>query len=177
MGGQLKQLGRQAGVIADDDSLFDGVFQLADVAIPGMLLQLGLGTFGEADQRLVVAFAEAGNEHFGQRDNVLGALPERRDFQMYRVDSVQQVFAEFVPLHHVLKIAVGGANQADVDRNRGVAAYTDNAAALDGCQQFGLQVIGQVAYFVQEEGTLVGRFKLAGTVGMCVGVSAFDVAE
>lgn len=48
---------------------------------------------------------------------------------------------------------------------------------MDGGQQFGLQMVGEIAYFIEKEGAAAGCFELAGTVGMGIGERAFYVAE
>ena len=60
--------------VTDDDCLLDGMLQLADVAIPRMLLQLLLGLFGEGERALVVLLAEALDEKLGQGDDVFLAF-------------------------------------------------------------------------------------------------------
>lgn len=43
--------------------------------------------------------------------------------------------------------------------------------------EFGLQMVGEIAYFIEKEGAAAGCFELAGTVGMGIGERAFHVAE
>lgn len=85
------------------------------------------------------------------------------------IDAVEQVFAEFASLHGGLQIAVGGTNKAYIDRYGAVTSYPDNAAALKNGKQLSLQVIGQIAYFVQKERPPFGCLKFTGSVGMCIG--------
>lgn len=153
------------------------MFQFADIAVPGVERKFLAGAVRQLDRGLVILLAEAGDEKFCKGDDVFGPLAQRGYLEMYRVDAVQQVLAEFAFCHHLGQIAVCSANQPYVYGNGSVAAYTDNAAALDGGQQFGLQMVGEIAYFIEKEGAAAGCFELAGTVGMGIGERAFHVAE
>ena len=88
------------------------------------------------------------------------------------VDAVEQVFTEFSFVHHFGQVAVGGADKADIYRNRRIAAHSHDAAALDGGQQFGLQVIGRLPISSRKERAVVGNLELSGTVGMGIGERA-----
>ena len=66
------------------------------------------------------------------------------------IDTIEQIFSEFSVIYHFLQITVGGTNQADVDRHRAIASHSHDASSLNGSQQFGLQMIGQVSYLVKE---------------------------
>ena len=51
---------------------------------------------------------------------------------MYRIDTIQQVLAELLFLYHLLQVPVRGADQADIDGDRGIATYPYDAPALQG---------------------------------------------
>ena len=53
---------------------------------------------------------------------------------MYRIDTIQQVLAELLFLYHLLQVPVRGADQADIDGDRGIATYPYDASALQGGQ-------------------------------------------
>ena len=72
------------------------------------------------------------------------------------VDAVEQVFTEFSFVRHFGQVAVGGANKADVYGDRRIAAHPYDAATLNGCQQLGLQMIGEIADFIKKERAVVG---------------------
>lgn len=63
-----------------------------------------------------------------------GPLPQGRDLYVYRIDTIQQVLAELLFLYHLLQVPVRGADQADIDGDRGIAAYPYDATALQGGQ-------------------------------------------
>ncbi len=73
-----------------------------------------------------------------------------RKGDMDRIDTVVEILAETPFAHQRFQVHVGGADQADIHRSGLSAADPDDAAALDGTQQFGLQMQGDVAYFVKE---------------------------
>ena len=51
------------------------------------------------------------------------AAPQGRDLYVYRIDTIQQVLAELLFLYHLLQVPVRGADQADIDGDRGIATY------------------------------------------------------
>ena len=96
---------------------------------------------------------------------------------MYRVDAVEQVFAERRPGHHFRQVPVGGGNEAYVDRYFPVASQACDLTVLEDCQQFGLQADRQVAYLVQEQGAAAGGFEFTGTAFAGIGKGAFLMPE
>ena len=52
------------------------------------------------------------------------------------VDAIEQVLSEFAIVYHLLQVAVGGANQSDVDRNLRTSAHPYDASALQGGRSF-----------------------------------------
>ena len=118
----------------NNHGLFDGMFQFADITEPGLLLQFILCIRAEAHGGFTVDIAIFCQEYFSQRNNVFRTFAEGRYFYMYCVDTIQKVLTELLFLYHLLQIAVGGTDQADIYRDRGVASYPDDAAALDSRQ-------------------------------------------
>jgi len=77
----------------------------------------------------------------------------------------------------VVEIAVGGADDADIDFSRLVAADAFKLAFLQHAQQFGLQGQGQFADLVQKDGTEMRVFKTSGFGAVGPGKGSFFVAE
>ena len=114
--------------------------------------------------RLVVLRGVASEELFGQRQDVLAPLAERRQVDVDGVDAVEEVFAELPVGHHAEQVAVRGRYEADVHLHGRVAAQADDPSALDRRQEFRLQAGRQVADLVEEERAAVGHLEFARTV-------------
>ena len=96
---------------------------------------------------------------------------------MNGIDAVQQVFAELSVVYHFIQVAVGGTNQSDIGRLRGVASHLDEIPFLKYRKQFGLQVIRKVGNFIEKQRSAVGCLKTPDTVGMGIGKRTFDVTK
>ena len=62
----------------------------------------------------------------GEQRNVLAPVPERRQRHRNHVQAIEEILPERAFLHHLLQIAVGGGDHADIELHR--ARFTD---ALD----------------------------------------------
>ena len=153
------------------------MLQLAHVAIPRQPGHLLLGICREGQAWFVVHVGIALQEHPGQRHDVVGPFAEGRQVQLYGVDAVEQVFPELPPGHHLLQVAVGGAEQSHVHVDGLAASHAHDAAALQRREQLGLEGIAQVADLVEKQRTAVGQLKLARLVGLGIGESPLHMAE
>jgi hypothetical protein len=77
----------------------------------------------------------------------------------------------------VCDVLVGGGEDADVDRDRGVAADDVDDVLLQHAQQLGLERQRELADLVEEEGAAGGLAEPAGAVADGPGEGAADVAE
>src|SRR5689334_1558872 len=96
-----------------------------------------------------------------QYGDVARALAQRRSKYREHFQAVVEVGAEGLFLDHPGKIAIGGSNQADVDRDRARSAEAFDLTFLQGAQQFGLQIHWKLAYLVKEERALMRKFQPA----------------
>ena len=96
---------------------------------------------------------------------------------MDRIDPVKKVFTERAGRDHFRQVTVRRANQPDIDRHRRIAAHARHGTALDDRQQFGLQMVRQVADLVEKERPARGHFEFAGPVAAGIRKSPLDMAE
>jgi len=152
------------GVLNRDSQTLHQIFQLADVARPVVPLQKGQqpGTEGEV---LLILPAEAGQELVGQGEDILPPLAQRRNVNADDIEPVEEVRAEEAPLDGLLQIPVGGHQQAEVQLDALVAGEALNGFLLNELEELGLDVGGELADFVQEEGAVVGQLDLADLAG------------
>src|SRR2546423_11874053 len=90
-----------------------------------------------------------------QNRYVFLSLAQRRQVDVDDVQAVVEVLAETSLLHHLLQIAVGRGDDADVDLDRLHAAEAHELALLDDTQQLRLRLERNVADLVEENGPLV----------------------
>src|SRR5439155_21436658 len=105
------------------------------------------------------------------------ALAQRRQVDRHDGEAVEEVLAELAGADSLGKIAIGGRDDARVDRNGRSAADAVDYFFLEYAQQLGLPAGAEVADFVEKEGAAGGGFELARPRGVRVGESALLVAE
>ena len=88
-----------------------------------------------------------------------------------------KVLAEFLALDAFLQMAVGGGDDADVHLDGAVAADAFQFTFLKDAQQLGLDLRGDFADFVQQDGAVVGQFEPAFALGHGAGEGALFMAE
>ena len=155
----------------------DGVFQLADVALPAVRGQHPACVGGNRPQRHAVGVGIFLGKMLCQFEDVGRTVAQRRDLQVDDVETKQQVLAECAFAHGVGEVAVRGGDDADIDRHRLGAADAVDDALLDRAQQFGLQADVHLGDFVEQQ-RAAGRFlELADAAGDRAGEGALLVAE
>lgn len=166
-----------------DDEALDEVLELADVAGPGVLLEGGEGGVVDALDGEVVGDAVGAEEVLAEERDVAGALAERGEVDGDDVDAVVEVFAEAAGVDHLFEVFVGGADEAEVDFAKGATAEALDHVVFEDAQEFGLEREGEGGDFVEEEGSGVGEFDLAGASfggageGSALGAEEFGLDE
>src|SRR5262249_36838194 len=159
------------------EGALDGVLQLADVAGPVERDQRLEGVRRDALRRHLVLLGVPGEEVLDERRDVLTPRAQRRQLDVDDVETVEQVRPEAPVAHLRLEVAVGGADQADVDRHRSARAERGDLALLDGAQELGLQGEGDLGRLVQQQRAPRGGAEDAVVVGHGAGEGAATVAE
>ena len=95
----------------------------------------------------------------GQGRNIVDPIAQRRQRDLERVDAEHQVLAKLLLGDHLLQVAMGGADDADIDFKRLVVADAADLAAFEHAQQLGLHGLGQFADLVEEQRAAVGDFE------------------
>src|SRR6267142_124072 len=161
-------------MIAERDGAGDAVFQFADVAGPIVMQQalhrggsnLEIGASGIAVEKMM-------NEH----GNVGATVAQRGKMNGHDVQEEMKIFAESAVAISGFQVAIGGGDNAYVDRDVRIAAYWPNFLFLQDAQELGLHFEGQLADFIKEDRAAVGSLKEAGFCFYGAGERAFFVAE
>ena len=154
-----------------------GVFQLAHVAGPVVDGERAPRLLRQRPRRHAVRGGIFLDEIFGEFDHVGRPLAQRRDFQVHDVEAEQQILAEGAFAHRLGQIAVGGGDDADIDRHRPRAADAVDHALLDGAQQLGLQPHVHLGNLVEQQRAAVGLLEFADAARDRAGEGALLVAE
>jgi hypothetical protein len=166
------------GVAVDHEGeALNEVFELADVAGPCAGFEHLEGFGGEAFGRQIASGAVLGEVVVEQEGDVAFAVAEWRECDGDDTDAVEEVFAELALVDHLLKVVVGGSNEAEVDLARTLGADTLDGLFLEDAEQLALEEEWERADLVEEEGAAVGEFNLPGMGGVGSGEGTFFVAE
>ena len=112
-----------------------------------------------------------------QRQDVVGALGQRRQLQLHCVEPVVQVLAEAAVADHRRQVGIGGAHHTHFHLPLAIGAEALEAAGLEHAQQLHLPGQRQVADLVEEQGAAVCGLELALARSVRAGVGAGLGAE
>ena len=166
-GGEGSRRQAQLSACREDGRTLQDVVQLPHIAGPGIGLQLGPHRRGQLDGGTAVLPGEALQEGFGQIGDVSRPLPQGRDVNGEDAQPVEQVLAEAPFGHGLPQVLMGGGQQPYIHPPGLLAAQGIDLALLDGAQQLGLEVQGQVADLVQEQRAAIRQ--LEATLSRCHG--------
>ena len=112
-----------------------------------------------------------------QRNDILPALPQRRNVEGNQVEPVIQIPAERPLLHHLFKVAVRSGDDTHIDGNGARIAHTLDDLAIQYPEELYLRRQRQLADFVEKEGSPVGTLEIAAPPGLRPGERPFFIAE
>jgi hypothetical protein len=115
-----------------------------------------------------VAIKEVAREHH----DIGRALAQRGQVDGQDVESIEQVFAELALTDHLQRIAIGGADDADIDLAQMAIADARQRAGLEEAEELGLQREIHFPDFIEEEGAAIGEFGCALAIFMGAGKGA-----
>jgi hypothetical protein len=165
----------QAIRLAQRDHAAQQVTQLAHIAGPALLFKQEQQARIELDEAVLIAFL---GRQMAYQCAAVGALAQRRQRERHALQAVIQVFAELAQRDLFRQVAVGGADQADVEFDRRLAAERDHLAFFEHPQQARLQGDRHVADLIEEEGAGIRLQQLAALAFLAgAGKGAGPVAE
>src|SRR5690554_481049 len=99
-----------------------------------------------------------------QSSDILASLTQRWDMDAYHIEAMEQIVAEQMLGNLLLKVLVGGGNDAHIDLDRGGATDPIELAIGQNTQQPGLGVGRHIANFIQKQCATMSLFEAADTV-------------
>ena len=164
-------------VLGEQHGAVHGVFQLAHVAAPEVVLQQFADLRAERRRRHAVGLRVFGDEMLGERLDVLGTVAQGGQGDGHHVQPEIEVFAEIAPAHLFLEVAVRGGEQPDVHLDRLRAADAIDFPLLDGAQQLRLQPRVHLRDLVEQQSAAARLLELADASTDGAGEGAPLVAE
>jgi hypothetical protein len=161
----------------EKNSALHEIFELADVAGPGIVREGVHGVGGNVLDGFVEAAADFLDQVANEEGNVLATLAQRRDVDGENVEAIVEIAAEGALGDEPRKIAIGGGDDANVHALRAVAAEALEFLLLENAEELGLELERNVADFVEENGAAIGEFEAADFLVDGTGEGAAFVAE
>ncbi len=106
------------------------VFQLADVARPGILHQRGKAFFTEPQLRPAQTAGIERQEVVSQHGNVLAPLAQRRQGDGGHVKAVEEIFTKAAFTDRMGQVDVRGGNDPHIDLHRAAGAHAGDFTFL-----------------------------------------------
>jgi hypothetical protein len=100
----------------------------------------------------------------GKDTHVIQAVPQGRYLYWKDAQTKIQVSSESACLDLIFKIAIRGGDYAHIYSSRAILSYTLEDAFLQNAKQLALQFNGDLAYFIQEERSLIRQLEPADAV-------------
>jgi hypothetical protein len=117
-------------------------------------------------------------EMFKQQRDIVAAGAQRRDTEVNDVDPIEQILAEEALSHHLGEIAIGGRDDPHIHALvDAIGADLLYFARFEETQEQALHPRRHLADLVEQNGSLVGCFELAGPVAVGAGEASLQIAE
>ena len=84
-------------------------------------------------------------------------VTQRRCHHLQNIEPVVEVFTKAPLFDGLFQVNVGGCQYPHIDRYRLASTYSLDVFFLQKAQQVGLQLQGQVADFIEEQGAAISR--------------------
>ena len=180
-GGDLEACFDHALVDGETTSVDEGapndILELADVPGPCLFRKVCEGVLVNGRRLGVKLQSVFGEEVVDECRDVFAALAERGELNDGGIQTEEEILAEGFVFDHLLKITVGGADDADVDGDLFLSSDTADGFFLQHAEEFDLRLPGEVADFIEEKGSAIGLLKTADTFADCSGEGSAFVAE
>jgi hypothetical protein len=148
--------------VAQDRRALEDVPQLADVTGPAVLDEALACLARDAGGRPGDALGEIGEEEVAEREDVLGALAQRRKADLEHLEPVVEILAEGAALDGGTQVPVGGGDEAHVGGQPLGATHTLELPLLEHAQELGLRGQAHLRHLVEEQRASCGELHLAG---------------
>jgi hypothetical protein len=117
------------------------------------------------------------NVMFDEWGNVFAAIPQGRQGDRKNIQTIVEVTAKFLTVHHSLEVPVRRGDEPHVYAMGTTTSETFELLFLQNTEQFGLQCEWHIADFIKEESPFVSQFEAANSLCDCSGKSTPFMAK
>src|SRR6478609_19348 len=111
----------------------------------------------------------------GKKRNIAFALTQGGDIDRDNVEPIIKIFTKASLFERLTEVNVRGRHDSHVDITSGVRSQTLELSLLQNAQQLDLNITGDVPYFVEKDGSVIGLLEFAGLGRVSAGESSFLV--
>ena len=169
--------GGDAFGVGHDDGALDAILEFADIAWPGVEGESAEGIGGEREGSFGIFGGVTVEEFVGDEEDIIGAVAEWGEGDDDDGEAEVEIFAKSAIGDGVLEVRIGGGDDAGVAGEFFAGADGLEAFILEEAEEFDLDLGGEFADFVEEEGAIGGGFDEAFALGGGAGEGPFFVAE
>jgi len=149
LGGEVAEM--EDGAAGERAGALDGALEFADIAGPIVLHEQVQGFIGEGVGDALFGF-HAFEDVGGEQRDIAAPLAQGGDAEGDDVEAEVEVFAEVAGLDEVGEVAGGGGEDAGGQRNALIGADGEDDFILEGAEEAALEIEGELADFVEEDG-------------------------
>ncbi len=162
-------LGLDHAGVADNHGALDRVAQFADIARPGIIVELIEHRFADCGDFADVFVAHLGQQKLHQSGNVFFVFAQRRHVDVEYVEPVIEIAAQLAASHGLVGNLVGRGEDAHIDRGLDLASQTAQFVIFQDAQQLGLGSDRHLADFIQQQRAAFSQFEAAGAAFQSAG--------
>src|SRR4029079_18248966 len=133
-------------------STFHDVAELPHIARPGIGHQFRRGRGMEIFDVLAEFFTVPVNEMTRQERNVFGPLAQGRNLDRHHIETEEQVFSKFIPLHFLRQLLIRRGDETRANFFHLHATDRPHLAFFQHAQQLGLKRQRQIADLIKKQG-------------------------
>ena len=160
-----------------DHGPLDDILELADIARPIVGNQSCLTGSRNAIDPDTVLSGQTLHELLGQKRNIFAPLTQRWHRNGNHVQSEVEILPKLFPGNALLEITVGGGDHANIHPDQSITTHALQLALLKHPEQFGLDVRGHLADFIQQNRATVRQLETPLALGHGPGESPLLMPE
>src|ERR1700757_694575 len=119
----------------------------------------------------------AAEQHFSQRNDLIAALAQGWNHNVYDIQPVVQILAKRAFFDALAQVAMRGRHDANIDLDDAAASKRLHFTILQHLEKLCLEADIHVADLVEQDGSALGKLELAGLVDGGSGEGALLVSE
>lgn len=173
----VKVFDAEGVAFAENAGPFYRMAELADISRPGVFFQNFHCGRGDRFDVFAVLTGRLLEEEIRENGDVFTSLAERGNVDMEDVETIEEVFAEFILADEVFEVAVGSGEKSAGHVVIAGAADGPGGSLFQDSQEHDLKTRGDCCDFVEHEGSRSGFSHESRAIDLGAGEGSFDVSE